>query len=237
MLLVAPTEHAIQVELRNNLSPPKWKISSLPEKHGCDILSLTKAGVVGFQRKTLPDLVASLQDGRLYYELGQLNASGTVAHSFLIIESNFYTTTDDHYTEADISVGTLHSIVTKFHVHGIGYLPTSTPSSTIDCCISVSRYLASGNAWAIHRPKNVTDGWGQTTNKSYGIFLLQSFPGIGPKVAEAIYDHFSGVPLAWTITPADLAQVPGIGRKRAEALMAALSPHGPAVRAAGPDHP
>jgi ERCC4-type nuclease len=233
MLLVAPTEHAIQTELR--LEPNvQWKISSLPEKHGCDLLTLTKVGIIGFQRKTLPDLVASLQDGRLYYELGQLNASGTISYSYLIVESNFSTTIDGHYTEADISVSTLHSVIAKFHTHGTGYLPTSTPRSTVACCLSVSRYIASGKAWVLHRPKQVTDSWGRTSNKSYGIFLLQSFPGIGPKVAEAIYDHFSGVPIAWTITAADLAKVPGVGRKRAESLMASLT--APAA-AAGPVAP
>ena len=165
-----------------------------------------------------------MQDGRLYYELNQLTATATVTYPYLIVESSFTTTTDGHYLEANISVGTLHSLIAKFHANGVGFLPTESPRSTIACCISVSRYLASGNANVIHRPKQVTNEWGQTSSRSYGVFLLQSFPGIGPKTAAAIYDYFGTVPIAWTVSAAELARVPGIGRRRAESLVAALAP-------------
>jgi DNA excision repair protein ERCC-4 len=233
VILVAPTDRALH-EVLPSFSET-WKISSLPERHGCDILVPTKEGVVGFQRKTLPDLVASMQDGRLYYELSQLDASATVTHSYLIIESMFTTTNDSYYVEASLSVSTLHSIIAKFHAHGVGFLPTQSPRSTIACCISVSRYIASGKSGIIHRPKQLTNAWGQVSSKSYGIFLLQSFPGIGPKVAEAIYDYFGTVPIGWTVTPAELARVPGIGRKRAESLVASLAR--PVASEAGPEAP
>lgn len=227
MIIVAPTEHALHELLA--ASKEKWKISSLPEKHGADILVPTKQGVVGFQRKTLQDLVASLQDGRLYYELNQFNSSATVSHPYLCIESSFTTTIDGAcYTEANISVSTVRSVIAKFAFHGVGYIPTSSPSDTLSAVIGVSRYLSSGSAGVIHRTKQTANEWGQATNKSYGVFLLQSFPGIGPKVAEAIYQHFNSVPIGWTVTAADLARVPGVGRKRAEALIAALRPAVPA---------
>jgi ERCC4-type nuclease len=241
MILVAPTEQQLHNVLRLSPQNQSWRISSLPERHGCDLLIPTKLGIVGFQRKTLPDLVSSLQDGRLYYELGQLNASATVSYSFLIIESALDTTTDyEQFTEANLSVAAFRSIITKFSVHGTGWLHTYDPTRTIDCALSVSRYLASGNAWHIHRPKQLSNAWGQVTSESYALFLLQSFPGIGPKVAKAIYDHFHTVPIAWTITTDDLAAVPGIGKKRAESLIAALAPAPPTpaqlapVAAAGP---
>jgi ERCC4-type nuclease len=223
MLLVAPTEHQLHAVLPS--TQHRWKISSLPERHGCDILTPTKVGIVGFQRKTLPDLVTSLQDGRLYYELSQLIASATVTYSYIIVESNLTTTPDNtYYTEANLSTGTFHSLIAKFHALGVGFLPTKTPLHTIACCVSVSRYHASGKSDIIHRPKQVTNEWGQATSRGYGIFLLQSFPGIGPKVAAAIYDHFGGVPIRWNVTAADLAGVPGVGRVRAESLLAALRP-------------
>ena len=222
MLLVAPTERLIQDVLSG--SGEKWRISSLPEKHGCDILSLTKVGVVGFQRKTLPDLVASLQDGRLYYELNQLSDSATVAYGFLIVESRFITTNDNYFVEANLSVNAFRSLLAKFAVFGIGYLPADSPGDTISCAISVARYLSSGRAGILTRPKNLSNEWGRIDSDAFGVFLLQSFQGIGPKVAKAIYQHFGTVPLAWTVDAAELARVPGVGRGRAESLLAALSP-------------
>lgn len=230
MIWLAPTEKDIRDLLATSTEP--WQTSSLPEKHGCDILIPTKAGIVGFQRKALPDLVASIQDGRLNYELSQLIATATVAHSYLIVESNFHTTNDGNYTESNLSVSSLHSIIAKFHANGVGFLPTQSPRSTLACCLSVSRYIASGKSDVIPRPKQTTNEWGRTTSESYGVFLLQSFPGIGPKVAKAIYRHFNGVPLAWTVTPAELALVPGIGRRTAERLLSALTPAQPGPEAA-----
>lgn len=227
MIWVAPTERQIHDLLSQ--SDHKWQISPLPEKHGCDILIPTKVGIVGFQRKTLPDLVASLQDGRLYYELNQINSSATVAHAFLIVESNFVTTIDGNFTEANLSINTLNTIAAKFHVHGIGYLNSASPSSTLSCCLSVSKYIASGKAEVIHRPKQTSNEWGRTDSRSYGIFLLQSFPGIGPKVAAAIYDYFNGVPITWSVNAGELALVPGIGRRKAESLIRSLAPGGPVV--------
>jgi ERCC4-type nuclease len=230
-LWVAPTEH----DLRRTLPAyaVDWQISSLPERHGCDVLIPTQRGIVGFQRKTLPDLVASLQDGRLYYELNQLRCSATVTHSFLCVEGRFDRSTDDaNYTEANISVNTLRALIAKFQWHGTGFLPTCSLRDTISAMLSVARYISSGKGDDLHRPKQVTNEWGQVTSESYGVFLLQSFPGIGPKVATAIYRHFGTVPLAWTVSAADLAQVPGVGKVRAQRLLDALS--GPA---AGPGPP
>jgi ERCC4-type nuclease len=236
MLWVAPTEHQIHEILSGENH--QWKVSSLPEKHGYDILCPTKQGIYGFQRKTLPDLVASIQDGRLYYELNQMSVSATVRLGYLIVEGAFHTNIEGtHYTEANISVGTLRTLIAKFHTFGIGYVPTASPLDTIHACIGMSKYLSSGRAETVHRQKQVSNEWGQSDSKAYGVFLLQSFPGIGPKVAAAIYDHFNGAPITWAVDAAELARVPGIGRKRAEALIAALAPVRGREAAAGPVRP
>lgn len=229
MIWLAPTESAIREYLTSldEAHSTPWKTSSIPEKHGCDLVIPTKSGIIGFQRKTLPDLVASIQDGRLYYELNQINSSATITTAFLIVEATFSTTIDgSNYTEANLPVATLRSIIAKFAYHGIGYCPTVSPRDTVTAAFGIARYLASGRAGDIHRPKQTSNSWGQTDSKAYGLFLLQSFPGVGPKVAEAIWDYFNGVPITWAVNAGELALVPGIGRKKAEALVSALRPGG-----------
>ena len=221
MLLIAPTEHDLQAKLR--MGAMRWRISSLPERHGCDILVLSKAGVIGFQRKTLPDLAASLIDGRLNYELEQITASATLAQGYLVIESTLARTVDGDCVEANISIDTVRSIIVKFNARRVGYLPCSTPSDTIRAVQNVTRYINSPNFNLTRRPKALKNEWGQVTSESYALFLLQSFPGIGPKQARAILDHFPLFPIQWTVTAADLCQVPGIGLKTAERLIAALT--------------
>lgn len=226
MIWLSPTERAVREYLQTTNVP--WKHSDLPEKHGCDLLIPTKVGVIGFQRKTLPDLVASIHDGRLYYELNQIISSATVACAYLMVESDFATTVDNTaYTEANLSVATLRSIIAKFHHFQVGFIPTSSPSDTVVGAVGLSKYISSGRIGSIHRSKQTQNEWGQSNAKSYGVFLLQSFPGIGPKMAEAIFDFFQGVPIQWAVNAGELAMVPGIGRKTAESLVGSLRPGGP----------
>jgi ERCC4-type nuclease len=222
MLLVAPSEHDIQTILKQNPPPVRWKISSLPERHGCDFFYIQSNGILGFQRKTLADLAASLVDGRLHYELGQMESSATVTHSYLIIESDLRRTVDGQLFDAKLSIETVRSVIAKFASRGVGYLPSSDTRDTIRGILGVARYVSSPSFSTTHRPKQLKDAWGTVGSDAYSLFLLQSFPGIGPKQAAAIHSHFGYVPIAWTVTVEQLMSVPGIGRKTAEKLIAAL---------------
>ncbi len=215
--LLAPTEH----DLRTHLS---GQVSSLPERHGCDVLTLTPRGVIGYQRKTLPDLQASLNDGRLYRELSQLQASATVTTAFLIIESPLTRTIDGGLVGSTLTIDSVRSVIAKFGQHGIGYLPTDSIGDTARCVTATSKYLANDASGNIRRPKQLKNEWGRVTSESYALWLLQSFPGIGPKQARAIYDHYQGVPIKWTTDVESLSAIHGIGVKTATRLIESLNP-------------
>jgi ERCC4-type nuclease len=199
-------------------------VSSLPERHGCDIVCITKRGLVGFQRKTLPDLQASLLDGRLYLELSQLQASGGISYGFLIIEDPLARTSDGSLLNGTLTIDQLRSIIVKFAASGIGLLPSTNISDTARLLQSVGRYIESDGFDTIRRPKQLRNAWGTIDSTSFSLWLLQSFPGIGPKNAKAIHDHFGTVPIAWTVTASELQAIPGIGKKMAETLIKALQP-------------
>ena len=90
-------------------------------------------------------------------------------------------------------------------------------------------YLAALEKWfmkATHkgimtRPKPSTL-WGSRTDRDWGIHVIQSFDGIGPGVAGAIFDRF-GLPIKWTVTKEELESVPGVGKKRAMKMWATLN--------------
>ena len=221
IVLVSPTEHDLHEFYRNTQAD--FQVSSVPEQYGADLLVPTKRGLVAFQRKTLPDLQSSLLDGRLYKELGQLTCA-PIRHSFLIIESRLErTTTGELFDASSFTIQTLRSLIAKFAANGIGYLPSVSIGDTAATVEGVSRYLASGDAELVRRPKQtIRDGWGKVSTQQYALFLLQSFPSIGPKLAQAILDHFQHVPLQWSVTEADLQHVPGIGPKLAKQLIESL---------------
>src|SRR5271157_3886406 len=122
--LLAPTEHDLHGIFRD--SNERWKVSSLPERHGCDAVTLTPRGMVGYQRKTLPDLQSSLIDGRLYRELSQLQSSASLSHAFLIIESELRRTIDGTLLDSTLTIRSVRSIIAKFATAGVGYLPSTT---------------------------------------------------------------------------------------------------------------
>jgi DNA excision repair protein ERCC-4 len=179
--------------------------------------------MVGYQRKTLPDLQNSLLDGRLYRELSQLQASASITYAFLIIESDLRRTIDGTLLDSTLTMDSLRSIIAKFEINGVGYLPTDSTGDTARCIHRVSTYIGDDSSSSVRRPKQLKNEWGLVTSESYALWLLQSFPNIGPKQARAIYTHFGGVPIKWTVGVNDLIGVPGIGRKTAEALLDALA--------------
>lgn len=86
----------------------------------------------------------------------------------------------------------------------------------------LERWFLKGSHKGINvRPKPAT-AWGQRQDRDWGIHVLQSFDGIGPGVAGAIFDKW-GIPLVWTVGKSDLESVDGVGKKRAEKLWGALN--------------
>jgi ERCC4-type nuclease len=168
-------------------------------------------------------LQASLLDGRLYLELAQLQASGGISYGYLIIESDLKRTTDNHLLDATLTIDQVRSIIVKFAASGIVYLPTANLADTAACIANVGRYLESDSFDSIRRPKQVTNAWGTVQSDAFALWLLQSFPGIGPKNAKAIRAHFGRVPIAWEVSASELQMVPGIGKVMADKLIKALA--------------
>ena len=65
--LVSPTDGPLAKLLES-------ATSSLPEKYGADVLAPTPKGLIGWQRKTVADLIASISDGRLAEGLPKLKS-------------------------------------------------------------------------------------------------------------------------------------------------------------------
>jgi DNA excision repair protein ERCC-4 len=218
MLYLSPTEHTLAT------LADSYIISSLCESNGVDIISKTRHGLIGFQRKTLPDLAASLKDGRLYRELGQIRSSRILAHACLLLE---YTpgrrTLDGDLLDSSLSIVSLRSLLTKVQLNGLLVFDTRDPADTLQCVRDVSNYIAKGSSERLLRPGPPTDSWGYRGSTDWLIYLLQSFPSIGPTTAAAIIRHFGTAPLRWTCTAADLTAVPGVGQKTATRLIAALA--------------
>lgn len=178
---------------------------------------------MGIQRKEVKDLLQSINDGRLAKEVAQMTSSPILTQSVLIIEGRLDWTLDGRSTlpHTNVTRAGLRNLITSIQLRSIIVQYTDSASDTAELIRGLSGYFNRSHHSLDTRP-NPTSPWGRTTNKGFGVHLIQSFPGIGPELATRIYEHFNGVPLAWTVDEAALIKVPGLGKKRAAQLIASL---------------
>lgn len=215
--LVSPAERPQPVR---DLGP----FSTLPERYGADVLLLGHNGRevirVGIQRKTVDDFLASVEDNRLAKEIQQLRR---VDIAVLVIEGRFRFAADGslprswgrQWTQKQI-LGVLWSI----QAEGIWV-------AEVDNATQFARYVETLKAW-VSKPRHrfgdrrqnaPRELWGGTrTAKDFGCWLLQGFPGIGPEIAERIWDQFGRLPWGWNVTREEMMEVEGVGEKTVEKL-------------------
>jgi excinuclease ABC subunit C len=58
---------------------------------------------------------------------------------------------------------------------------------------------------------------------------LDNVPGLGETRRKALLRHFGSLKRVAAATPEEITEVPGIGRRTAEAVLAALAPEAPAA--------
>lgn len=219
MIYVSPTEHSSQIQALG-------RVASICEDNGCDIIYISPICRVGFQRKTFPDLVASLGDGRLEKELGQISASRILTHAVLIIEGPIDWTTEGKSTIPYITFTRrqFRSVITAIQGRRIILHYSDNINDTVVVINGISAYLSKSRHSSLMRRPNEKSAWGTTTSRSFSRHLLQSFPGIGPDLADRIYARFNRIPLQWTCDEYDLKQIKGIGDEKAHRLIESLNP-------------
>lgn len=219
LIYVSSTEH--------NRLATLGKASTIPEAHGCDVLSLASNSRVGYQRKEVSDFINSLQDGRLSKELGQMESSTLITHRVLILEGDFRFSTEGQslIPFSNFSLVALRSIITQLQLRGLIVHTTADIDDTVQLVLSITNYLAKPSHRSLDRRPSARSPWGTVNSKAFAIHLLQSFPSIGPELADRIYSHFnSTVPIQWTVTEQQLREVAGIGPQLASRLITALRP-------------
>ena len=215
MILCSPTEPASLRAI--------GKVSRIPESWGADVV-VPGARLVAIQRKTVDDLIDSLADGRLEREWALLRKAGC---GTLLIEGR-PTWTQEGYLEMSRRRFTMRQwwgvIWSSALVHGLQVIHTGSLRETVGCVDFLHTWLQKRDHRGLFtRPTaNTTSEWGKATDRDWARHILQSFPGVGPTLADAIYDHFGHAPLAWSVGKDELAQVDGIGPLRLAGMWGAL---------------
>lgn len=218
-IFISPTEPAV--------FRPIGKTSSRPERKGVDFLIVGGKRIIGVQRKEFPgDFIASLHDDRLYTQLQQM---ASLPEKLIVLEGYGSWTTDGELVADHRAVN-----ITKQAVYALLFsimFEAGVPVLWVRDQADTRRILETLEGWAKkdkhnslrRRAKPKASGWGTVDSRSWSNHVLQSFPGVGPQTADSIIDHFGYLPLTWTVSPDELMEVPGVGKKTAQALDKALA--------------
>ena len=165
-----------------------------------------------FERKTLPDLVASIIDGRLFAQAARLAAQPKP--SAFILEGKSADLAGSQMRREALQ-GALVTLALVFRVPVLRALDAYETARLLCYASRQLRWHPSGKAWGHgRRPKS---------KRRTQLRILQSLPGIGSERAVALLDRFGSVEAALTAQAEELRQTEGIGEKTAARLRWALS--------------
>jgi len=213
-LLISPTDRNL-----HHLG----KVSSLPEKWGCDVVIRTPRYWAGVQRKELKDLIASVQDGRLAEEVQRMAACGRLDVQVLLVEGHLQWTVDGVLLGkgfgAQWTIAQHRGLLWSVRDRGIWVDTTRDLPDTAIWLQMFAAWCAKDRHHSLVRRPGAISAWGKPDNREYGIHMMQGLPGVGPELAERMWEEFGGVPWAWTVGQDELVKVPGIGKKKADAML------------------
>lgn len=183
----------------------------------------------GVQRKEAKDFLASVHDGRLAKEFLQMKR---LHQGVLLLEGSWRWTSSGELFQTYGFRWTRSShrgYLWSVRQAGVWVEATDGLSQTVELVPHLATWSNKTEHGSITRRASAPASWGAASNRDYQLWILQSLPGVGPKVAAAILDTL-GMPLAWTVGELELMSVPGVGKKMARSILAALTPTSPTTR-------
>lgn len=218
-MLVAPTElrHAPFKALTRD-----GRGSNIPEDHGVDFLFYAHTRAYGIQRKELGDFIASVHDGRLHIEVGQMAA---LTQALVIIEGTPRWSLDgelvDHRFGQPWRRSSHLAHLWGLQARGIMVAGTTSVTETAIAISLFEQWVKKEKHRAFDTRPGPSNVWGSATNKDFQRHLIMGVRGIGPELADAIIAAV-GVPFTLSVPDADLLAIPGVGPKTVQRLKEAL---------------
>ena len=221
-MLVSPTESPAA----RALGTSSWKA----EEYGVDFWWIARKKLYGVQRKALGDLVASVDDGRLATERLQMFS---LDHAFLIVESGERGGAQPREHPNGVLAGLssygrpwtgaqVRGVLYGMMADGVQVIWTRDEAETIARVKELeawSRKAEHGSARG--RGRAPEDVFGKRGSREYGLWLLRSLPGVGAKMAGAIWDHFGGLPMQMRegVGVEELMKIGGVGKVTAQRII------------------
>ncbi|WP_299010359.1 ERCC4 domain-containing protein [uncultured Shewanella sp.] len=163
------------------------------------------------ERKTLADPVLSLCDGRLFSQIARLAESDFKVA--LLIEGKTQDISE-YKIHREAIIGALCAISIHFHIPVLRSQSQTETAKLLYYCAQQLNHDTSDLKLTGRKPKR---------QKSRQLFILQSLPQVGPKLAKRLLCHFLTVEAVMTASENELTQVEGVGKKKAQKIRAILT--------------
>jgi ERCC4-type nuclease len=170
-----------------------------------------------FERKALPDLVASIKEGRLFSQATRL--ATCPYRPVIVLEGALRDLEGFGMTRASIQ----GAIVTLTVVLNLPVLRALNPAETAGlirfAADQVRRVIRGGVKRGGYRPRG---------KRARQLYILQGLPGLGPTRAARLLDRFGTLEAILSATPEALSETPGLGHATATRIhWLAHDPHAP----------
>ena len=171
-------------------------------------------GVIVFERKGLPDLAASIKDGRLFRQAAALAALSAPAHGAptrgaLILEG----AAGDLAGSAMRREAIQGALITVTLFYGVPLLRSMSCEETARIMVYAGRQARSFQVGALPRKGRRPKG-----KRKAQLMMLQGLPGVGPARAERLLERFGSVEAVLGAATDELAEIDGIGEHTANRI-------------------
>ncbi len=162
---------------------------------------------VAVERKSTSDFVQSIIDGRLFEQAAKL--SDHFARPVIIVEGR------DVYTVRNVHPNAIRGAIASLVLdYGIPVIFTRDERETA----AYIRALARREQLELNREPRLRGEKRILSLPEMQRFIVESLPFVGPKLARQLLRHFGNVERVFTASERELAQVEGIGPKRAKEI-------------------
>ena len=159
---------------------------------------------VVFERKTVEDLIRSVFDGRLFDQARRL--AEAYPKPVIIVEGRF----EKLWEKTGRAEQVRQALLAIALDHGIRVVYTRDPGDTA----KVIYYTARREQVERRRPVVVHRKRRLESLREKQLYILQSLPGVGPRLAEKLLEYFGSIEAVCNASIVELARVLGEGRAR-----------------------
>lgn len=165
------------------------------------------------ERKTAMDFAQSIIDGRLFKQAAMMRK--LFERPLMIVEGGIGTLPDTINIHSNAVKGALISLALAWQITVLFCKDTHETASllwligTQETKSAVELSYRPGR-----RPKHL---------HKRQLYILQGLPGVGPKAAIRLLDHFKSVEAVMTASAEKLMGIPGLGRKKAKKIREVLT--------------